>query len=154
MMEMSFQVRENAASQLQILNHLLECDPRFKPPLSERVTIAAYATKIYQNANRFEMWCDAELVGLVAAYFNNAEKKAFITNVSVTGQLLGRGIASTLISRTVDRAMACGLDRISLQVDTSNLYARNLYEKHGFHTFAQEGGSALMELDLRKGYSP
>lgn len=153
MMEASFQVRENTASQHQILNHLLECDSRFNPPLSQRVAIAAYATKIYLHANRLEMWCNAELVGLVAAYFNNSEKKAFITNVSVTGQLLGRGIASTLITHTVDRAVACGLNRISLQVQVSNVHARNLYEKHGFHTFAQEGGSALMELDLRKGYS-
>jgi len=153
MMKASFQVCENTASQLQILNHLLKCDARFKPPLSERVAIPAYATKIHQYAKRFEMWCNTELVGLVAAYFDDSEKKAFITNVSVVDQLLGRGIASALIFHTVDRARACGLERICLQIDAANVNARSLYEKHGFRTVAQEACSALMELDLRKGYS-
>lgn len=152
MTDLSFQVREGTASQLQILNHLLDCDARFKPPLSERVAIPDYAMKIHQQAHRFEMWRDTELVGLVAAYFDEIKKRAFITNVSVAAPLLGRGIASKLIAHTIDRAMTSSLDRVCLQVDASNVHARNLYVKHGFRTLAHESGSVLMELDLREGY--
>lgn len=147
------QLRENAASQLQISNHLVECDDRFAPRLSERVDIGSYSAKIHQHAIRFEMWCDDELIGLVAVYFDESGKMAFITNVSISAPFLGRGIASTLVGITVHRAIEYRLDRICLQVDATNRNALRLYEKHGFSALADEAGSVSMVLDLKERYS-
>ena len=74
----------NQATEEEIANHLSRCDADFVPPLSGRVEISSYAHKIAGNATRFEAWAGGALVGLVAAYCNDSERRsAYITTVKI-----------------------------------------------------------------------
>lgn len=123
----------NKASTAQIADHLLRCDADFVPPLSTRVAINNYAKKIRSKAMRFEAWSDGHLVGLVAAYCNDQEKRiAYITSVSVLHEWIGKGIASSLVERCIDYAKTAQIWQISLEVAGDNIPAIKLYEKNGF----------------------
>lgn len=143
-----WQMDEDRASETQILAHLERCDARFVPPLSGRIDLPAYAARLHEKARRFEAWMDGQLVGLVAAYFDGAERTAFISNVSVEENFLGRGIASGLVGHAVARAAATGIDRIGLRVGIANTAARHLYDKLGFKACPDGGEQVLMQLDL------
>ena len=77
-------IHRNRASAAEIDAHLRACDDSFAPALSRRVDIDAYASKIAARAERFEAWANDRLVGLLAAYCNDPERRvAFVTSVSV-----------------------------------------------------------------------
>lgn len=125
--------RINSASAAQIGRHLQLCDDGFIPPLSERVDIENYSRQLTEKAQRNEMWMGEDLVGLVAAYCNNWEKRvAFITNVSILPDWQRHGIASRLISYCIDQVRGLNFKRIELEVGLHNNTAIRLYQKHGF----------------------
>lgn len=140
--------RQSSATQSQIRAHLEHCDSTYQPPLSQRVCIDDYATKIAQNAETFEAWGHQKLVGLVATYFNVAAGSGFVTSVSVEDGFTGHGIASTLMALCIERAQLLGVTLIALEVFRSNTQAINLYKKHGFVECASESGSIRMQLSL------
>ena len=73
-----------------VLQHLAKCNENFIPALNEKVDIIAYSQKIAENSITFEAWINNELLGLIAAYFNDGKKKtAFITNVSTIKKYSG-----------------------------------------------------------------
>jgi ribosomal protein S18 acetylase RimI-like enzyme len=143
----------NDASEAQIGHHLEECDTEFVPQLSVRTDIRGYANRLATRSTRFEAWHQAELVGLVAAYFDGAEDRSgFITSVSVLRQWNRMGIASRLISQCVERARESGLERVRLEVGRDNLAAITLYERMSFVANDPIGPSEAvmtMELHLR-----
>ena len=142
---MSAPVRQadNAASAGEIAAHLELCDSRFVPRLSERVDIGAYAAKIAAHAVRFEAWSGGELVGLVAAYCNDAARAtAFITSVSVLETWSGAGIAAALVRRCCEYAKLRSLRQVRLEVAAANADAIRLYERCGF-TVAERSDSWL-----------
>ncbi len=103
------------------------------PPLSEKVDIQAYAKKMKQFAVCFEAWDGTDLIALVAAYFNDTEKKTgFITNVSTLTKYSGKGIAKQLIQGCVDYATDLKFETILLEVNRHSLNAVGLYQKYGF----------------------
>ena len=140
--------RELSATQDQIRAHLEHCDGSYQPPLSQRVHIGEYAAKIAQNAETFEAWGDHRLVGLVASYFNGTTGSAFVTSVSVEDGFMGRGIASTLMTRCIERARSLGMASIALEVFRGNTQAIRLYKKHGFVECANESDPIRMQLSL------
>jgi ribosomal protein S18 acetylase RimI-like enzyme len=124
---------KNNASEADIAGHLILCSEGFKPPLSEKVDIPAYAHKIKQFAVCFEAWDGVILVGLLAAYFNDAEKKiGFITNVSTLTNYSGKGIAKQLMMACVDYATGLNFETILLEVNMHSLNAVGLYQRFGF----------------------
>ncbi len=137
----------NKASEAEIVEHLETCGSDFVPPLSGRVKIRDYAKKIFSKAMRFEAWSAGTLVGLVAAYCNDQEKRiAYITNVSVLREWKGKGVAAQLMSQCVEHARASGMGRISLEVAGNNTPAIKLYEKSGF--VAEKGGASFVSMNL------
>lgn len=141
----------NRASLAELIAHLSRCDDAFVPPLSGRVVIDAYARKIMDKAMRFEAWRAGELVGLVATYCNDAEKRtAFITSVSVLPSWQGQGIAVQLMTRCIDHVRQEGFGCIELEVDRRNVAAVALYEKYGFGAARNGGSSLIMTMALGK----
>lgn len=135
------------ASASEIAEHLTLCDSQFVPPLSSRVDIGEYASKIAAKALVFEAWSDRVLVGLVASYCDDAEKNiGFITNVSVLEAWRGKGIARRLVEETVSHARQLGLSRIGLQVAAGNTPAIELYKGFGF--VSRESDGSFIEMDL------
>lgn len=140
--------RELSATQEQVLTHLEQCDDAHQPPLSQRVCIADYAKKIVQNAETFEAWSEHRLVGLVATYFNGTNGTGFVTSVSVEDGFTGRGIATILMARCIERAQSLGMTSIALEVFRDNSHAIRLYQKHGFVEYANESDPIRMQLSL------
>ena len=138
------------ADERDILAHLLECDQFFIPLLSEKVNLAEYARKISDKAVTFEAWVEGELVGLIAAYFNNAAHgKGFITNVSVSNAQKGKGIAARLLQNCVDYGIEKSFSTISLEVSAQNEPAIQLYKKFGFTEESRKGDSITMNISLK-----
>jgi len=137
----------NKASAAQIAEHLLRCDADFALALSSRVDINEYAKKIESKATRFEAWSDSTLVGLLAAYCNNREERlAYVTSVSVLSQWAGNGIATRLIGRCAEHALASGMRQVNLEVARDNSRAIKFYEKCGF--VAGEVDALFLQMSL------
>jgi len=142
----------NKASEVEIAEHLSRCDADFVPALSGRVEITDYAKKIASKATRFEAWSGGMLVGLVAAYCNDLEDCiAYITSVSVLREWMGKGIASTLMNKSIAHAKALGMRQITLEVAIGNASAINLYEKSGFVSGRMSAPFVSMNLNLKMG---
>jgi len=142
----------NRATEAQIAEHLLCCDADFVPPLSGRVGIGNYARKLASKAERFEAWAGGVLVGLVAVYCDDTERRAaFITSVSVLRELHGQGIALRLLEQGIGHVKELGFERLELEVDRGNASAINLYEKTNFIVGKVKGRSMAMHLNTGKG---
>lgn len=139
----------NIASEAEIEEHLSDCDSHFVPRLSERVKINEYAKKIATKAMRFEAWCGAKLVGLVAAYCNDKETYiSYITSVSVLRNWIGKRIAFHLMERCVDYAKKNESRLVVLEVGRDNRPAIKLYEKMGFVMSKSNEVCVSMTLNL------
>jgi GNAT superfamily N-acetyltransferase len=142
----------NKASGAEITQHLSRCDADFIPPLSGRVEIIDYAQKIASKATRFEAWSGGTLIGLVAAYCNDQEKRiVYITSVSLLREWTGKGIAARLINQCIEHARGMGFRQIGLEVASSNTPAIKLYEKYGFIAGKATPPFISMDLHLKSG---
>ncbi|HME37350.1 MAG TPA: GNAT family N-acetyltransferase [Steroidobacteraceae bacterium] len=148
----TIEYRVDTASAAQVSLHLEQCDANFVPALSGRVDVNAYAAKICGNAVRFEAWSNHVLIGLLAAYCNDDERRvAFITSVSIVADRTGEGIATRLLRHCIDYVKLQRMRRISLEVAGGHRSAIQLYEKCGFTAGEAQGSMILMHLDLEKG---
>lgn len=125
-------------------SHLRACDLDYDVPLSQRVDIGEYARRIADKAERIEAWRDGQLVGLVAAYANSGPGLAFITNVSVLGEVRGRGVAERLVREALSRLGALGCPRVELEVSRGAAPAIALYRKLGFQEISARGTGLMM----------
>lgn len=144
----AIEYKKDTAGERDIYLHLQACAANFTPPLTERVDVQAYAKKLSQKAVNFEAWQNGLLTGLIAAYLNKAEGLAFITNVSVDKNLMGGGIAHTLLANCIDHAKEAGLTRIRLEVNANNAQAIRFYQKFSFQTESSNNDSLFMKLEL------
>lgn len=141
--------REQSAGAEEIRAHLESCSPRHEPPLAPRVDLRAYALKMHGHATTFEAWADGALVGLVAAYLNDADTRTgYITNVSVAEGYVGRGVALKLMRMCLERAAAAGMRSLALEVGTANTAAIALYRKLGFKVSGDNGEFTTMKLPI------
>jgi ribosomal-protein-alanine N-acetyltransferase len=107
----------------------------FSDPWSERSfhDILSHAGIYFLCArSRDERSADSasELVGYVVAWFAAGEGE--IANLAVTSEARRMGIGSALLDATLDAARAAGVTDIYLEVRTSNVRARQLYDSRGF----------------------
>lgn len=140
---------QGTASEMQVASHLTSCDSLFVPPLSQKLGIKDYAKKIVENSVTFEAWSRNELVGLVAAYFNNKEEKeSYITNVSVVKDFGGQGIANTLLTNCIGYAIQNKFVSIALEVNKESKGAVALYMKNNFIQTGTQGDTIKMKNSL------
>jgi len=133
------------ATVFDIYKHLIFCSDLFIPPLDNIVNIRDYSDKIKFNAITFEAWVQNQLVGLVACYFNDLDKKqGFITNVSVLSNFKGMGIAKGLLNLCFTYADQHQFNEVSLEVNLFNFPAIDLYTKMGFEVVDVKGKSQIM----------
>jgi ribosomal protein S18 acetylase RimI-like enzyme len=146
---MVFEYCLNKASESELVQHLSHCDADFVPTLSSRMEINDYAKKLANYAVRFEAWSDDALVGLVAAYCNDATRRtAYISSVSVVSARHGYGVASELLRQCVAHAKCLEMEQIDLEVGRSNSKAINLYAKSGFVPKMGDAPFVVMEMKL------
>jgi ribosomal protein S18 acetylase RimI-like enzyme len=147
----TIEFREETATKDDIQAHLEECDRDFSPNLSLKINIDEYSTKIRTRAKTFEAWSGNALVGLVAAYMNDSgTRTGFITSVSVAKDFMGRGIASALLDRCVERSRQEGMKTIRLEVGLDSPEAIRLYRNFGFSEIAREGETISMQMEINE----
>lgn len=147
MSRQDIEFRDGTATREVIQGHLEACDQEFFPRLSLKVDVEDYSSKISANAQTFEAWCGDTLVGLVAAYMNDRDKRmGFITNVTVVKEFMGRGIAAELLERCVARSGQAGINAIWLEVSVKSPAAIRLYEKLGFSEVSRKEEILSMKL--------
>jgi ribosomal protein S18 acetylase RimI-like enzyme len=147
----AIEFREETATRDDIQAHLEECDTDFSPNLSLKVNIHEYSTKIRTRAKTFEAWSGKALVGLVAAYMNDSRTRAgFITSVSVAKDFIGRGIASALLDRCLEKSRQEGMKTIRLEVGLKSPEAIQLYKNLGFSEIAREGETVSMQMEINE----
>lgn len=146
-MNAAVEYRSNKASAAQIAAHLRRCDTDFVPPLSGRVEINAYASKLLAKATRFEAWAGGTLIGLVAVYCNDRERRiAYITSVSVLQKWRGKGIATRLLHQCLAHAQGTGMEQIRLETTGNNTNTNRLYKRIGF--VAGQTNASLLGMEL------
>ena len=139
----------DAASVAQLSDHLRRCDEDFTPALSDRVSLSAYAEKLFHHATRFEAWESGILVGLVAAYLNDPQNKsAFISSVSILEAWRGVGIAGKLLDQCVQQARDSNYTEIRLDVSPSKAGAVIMYQRRGFKALTRNSSMLSMLLTL------
>jgi ribosomal protein S18 acetylase RimI-like enzyme len=141
--------KRKTASQKEVYRHLQACDRDFIPPLSSRVDLHEYASKIVDKAISFEAWDGPVLVGMVNAYFNDLSSRvAFITNVSVLQSHTSIGIASALLEICLRHANMNGFATVKLEVSPANSPAFHLYSKAGFRVVGRNGDNLVMVREI------
>ena len=99
---------------------------------------------------KFEAWSDGILIGLVALYCNDQSRHlAYITSVSVLEGWARKGIASSLIDRSIAYVKELGGWELNLEVSNNNTSAIKLYEKSGFVVRGRSESMTRMVLNLR-----
>ena len=139
------------AGKQDVQDHLEKCNTAFIPQLDKKVNIGDYAQKIADRAITFEAWDKHELIGLIAAYFNDSSgKSGFITSVSTDAGYAGKGIASHLMAMCIEYAEKNDFDAISLEVAKTNTPAIRLYSKYKFAEAGEKADGLIMKLNLVK----
>jgi ribosomal protein S18 acetylase RimI-like enzyme len=147
----NIQYKSATATPAEIEAHLKKCDTNFVTSLSQKVDLGQYAVKIKTNAVTFEAWEKEQLVGLIAAYFNDEEKRSgYITNVSTVKNHEGSGIGTQLMNNCINYAIKNNYFEIALEVNTESTPAIKLYNKFGFVKTNEENGTMRMKLNLKK----
>ena len=72
----------------------------------------------------------ARVLGYVVAWFAGGQGE--IANLAVDPDARGHGIGSVLLDAALDQAKRQKTDEVFLEVRSSNLHARQLYESRGF----------------------
>lgn len=138
------------ATAQDLLSNLKECDLDFQPPLSSRVSIEEYATKLYNNSITFEAWDNDKLIGMIAVYLNDVRGSiGYISNVCVEDKYKGYNIASNLMIMCIDYAKKNKFKNIILEVNEKSKAAIHLYNKFNFKSMSinNEIIKMLLEID-------
>ena len=126
---MEFKINESAIADIK--RHLWSVSSHFVPKLSSYVDIDNYSEKLYEKAQRIEVWDNGQLEGLLAYYLNPEGRFAFITNVSISPRIMGEGVAAKMIKRLIEDNKGI-IDIIRLEVNACNERAILFYKKNGF----------------------
>ena len=142
------EIKNNNSAVSDIEAHLMMVSDSFVPNLSSYVDIKQYAVKLFEKAQRIEVWEDNRLVGLLAYYQNFNNMSAFITNVSIEKGFMGGGLATEMINKMID-AIRGTVGVIRLEVKKDNKRALCFYMKNGFvESEIKENGSLVMVREL------
>jgi|GEM_PF-1412428 len=108
-------------------------DTAFIPPLSSRVDLRYYSSKVVQYAENIILVRDSKDIGYVAIYANDSDQKvSFITSIGVLPEYQGQGLGMELLSAAIAIAQEKGMRCIRLEVDRRNHAAIRIYQKANF----------------------
>ena len=116
-----------------LLSFFKESDNLFDPPLSSYVDIEAYALKVRTLARTFEAWNNGILIGYVAAYLNDVNKKeGFVLNLSVFPEYRKYKVFQTLTKDLIETAKGEGFEQLFFEVQKKEKLLIELYRRSGY----------------------
>lgn len=132
---MEFKINHSITADIR--RHLKDVDKTFVPSLSSYINIDEYSEKIFKKSNRFEIWENKMLQGLIAVYYNDLDDSVFATNVSISPKLQGQGWAKKLFDFLEHNLKKDNKKGIRLEVKKVNKIAISFYENLGFEIFSE-----------------
>lgn len=124
-----------------IFDYLIEADKDFYEPLSIRVDLKTFSTKLHELSTTFVIVYKGVVAGLIASYFYDiSSKKGFITIVHIKQSFRGKHMSDFLLESVQSYAKSLSFKYIDLMVYRDNISAFNLYTKHGFTILEEENG--------------
>jgi D-cysteine desulfhydrase len=141
--------QEAKLTQPQLVDLLHTFGDLLPAPLSGRMDLEAYASKLKARGDIGVALINEEIVGLQALYANDKQTlTAHLPFIAVLPACRSRGLGRTMLSRALALARQRGMQRLQLEVARENLRAQRLYQSLGFRFVPGDGPSLLMEIDL------
>jgi len=117
----------------EIYDILVLFDDSFPRPLSKRLELSEYATKLFDNAIVKALYSDGEIVGFIAYYCNDSNTKtAFLAQLAVSDIKKKKGLGSILLDDCMSHCIEKKMNFIRCEVDNNNENAISFYRKKGF----------------------
>jgi GNAT superfamily N-acetyltransferase len=132
----------------RIINFLTQVESSFYEPLSHRVNLSEYATKLSEKARNIFLTAGKKDIAHLAFYEDDFEKKIFLSSISIQKSSRGMGIGSYFLAILKIYARENNFRTITLEVDyrASNLVA--FYEKNEFHRHHVNGNRLFLVTKL------
>ncbi|MDP2283629.1 MAG: GNAT family N-acetyltransferase, partial [Pseudohongiella sp.] len=117
----------------RIFEFLNKEDDSFIPPLSSKVNLVSYSTKLSVSAINIFACIASVDVGHVAFYSNDKKNfKGFLSSICLCKNNKGSGVGILLLNQVFEHCLESGMKVVELEVDVCNMAAIRFYEKHGF----------------------
>lgn len=123
-------------------------DKEFDVPLSQKVNIDEYASKLYTYAEFFVCYDDDKIIGMICCYMNRPPK-AYISHVCVDSGHQGKGIFKELFALVKKECSIKSIEMISLEVGKLNIKAQKAYKKESFSISNHMEHSYIMSFSFR-----
>jgi len=107
-----------------------------------------YIFKLCQKAQRYELWNNGELVGLLAIYRNEVVKEIYITSISISEDFQGSGYGKKLFEKMLAEIGRDQIQSITLEVRGDNQKALDFYNSLNFVIKSTQNQSLTMERIL------
>lgn len=133
-----------------MVEHLFEflkkVDRDFPTPLSERVDLHEYASKLADAATISAIFDANQIIGVVALYCNDPNHEySYIPLVAVLPEMRGRKLSKSLMASAISIAKENGFK--TLGIHTENPAALHLYLKLGFRVI-EDSERKYLELNF------
>lgn len=131
----------------EVYEFLKDTDEEFDVPLSEKVNLSEYASKLSKLSSFSYCIDNGHIVAMISCYVNRPPV-GYISNVCIMRQYQGKGLFTKLLSKLKDESRLLGITYFRLEVNVDNINARHVYEHVGFdyETLSANGGSCYMFL--------
>lgn len=117
----------------KIYDFLVQIDQDFPVPLSDKVNLLQYASKLWSKATLCSQVENGRIVGLVAGYTDNlSDDKAYIAIVGVVKEARHKKIAQKLIADFVNICSEKHISYVHLYTSAENIAAIGIYYNIGF----------------------
>lgn len=141
-----FQLQQEWTVERDRIKRFLEVvDQQFYEPLSQRVDIHEYASKLSQNAkNLFLIEGGSRDIAHVAFYECLKEKSIFISSIAIVKKHHNRGLGGHLLDIIKAYAKENNYKKIELEVDVRANKLVSFYKKNSFFELRRDGNTLLL----------
>jgi len=149
--KMNFSI--NKSTEKEIYEHLKKCSEYFVPKLDSYIDLKDYSKKLHNKSSRYECYLEKNLVGMINVYLDKLNDFAFITNVSVLPNYLGKKISNKIINFCEKDLLKNKISKIILEVFVENARAISFYEKNGYKIKLKKNNKFIMEKEISRNYN-
>lgn len=137
--------RVNTSSPQDIHSHLKALGTEFIKGITINQNFADYVNKLFVRSQRYELWSEGDLVGLLAFYRNDAANEIYITSISISERHQGMGNAKYLLEKLFADNSQGQINSVRLEVRIDNQKALKLYNSLNFEIRSTHNQSYMME---------
>ncbi len=132
-----------------LLEYVRALDKELPTPLSERVSLEEYTSKIYCKAHTEAIVVDGKIISAAIGYTENlTDNLSYITLLGTLPCGQNKGYAGKVLSRYIEYCVSKNIDGIHLHTEKNNIAARNFYKKYGFVDFQESENTDKSHLIL------